>query len=958
MKRLDDIATSGRCQDRELQALKQQVNALQRVMNNISSQSRLLQDIKSLLDRPRTAVDKVLQNKVLDALRFEEMHRRNDNIEEAHVDTFRWLLDDEKPSSKRKQTLLSRYPGAYSVPFDEHIQPLRLQAQARFLDWLGSGKGVFHISGKPGAGKSTLMKYLAESSKTQLYLQSWAGNKQVIFATFYFWRHGTDYQKSLGGLLRSLLYSVLAQCPELVSAIFPTQWEAAQDGLTIHFHKPEIQRAFDALMKQPGIYHGRKLVFFIDGLDEFEGHDASLVSALLDWAHSGLDNIKICVSSRELPIFQQRFSTCPKFRLHEITYHDIIAFVDDRLQKNEDAKSLHYELEDVLQLGGQLVGKADGVFLWVTLALSALEQGLLNGDSVPLLKEKIDFLPTEVEELFDHIFHSIQKELHPIERRRAMRILSIFTHQIALASNFRYSHRITSIDLLQLSFLDEYTDRDPNFSARFTGAFSDLEIGTRLARWHKLVESSCMGLVSINPGYKYRGSTCRFRSHEARLAHRSLIEFLGSSDVRAQIERHTGDFDFLQFSCQSLLAELKVSASPYLDQFQVVRTGYSEFGFKSRTPLPKTANFTPPDALAYRDNYFKSSDFESDKEWIISIYYAMKDSDMSTLLSTLNQLAKVADNEIYPTPPPYSLYLYIPQGWNGDGSSSSAIIEVDCTASEFCRWKSVKFGIDGFWPMDDEVGAASIYFKKTVTMFVVLSSIMGGPGDASSGIGIPTFSKLLQTTSFALEKGVSPNAELQPLAEQSSTFSKPRPSSWMHPSFTQWYLLIWDSILRTKPRVPMQAVWLLFLIHGADTNFWLTFEEIGVEYNEGSGQARQLRMSGQFGTERLQLFTPVTVGADYGSIVELAKEQGWTVSLEDITRFWFPDHAEEFRTLIHLNESRIGDPSAEELRGLRQRFGFDPNAWQNREWKIPKPLLRCWSGSSYWRWDSERKAYT
>lgn len=957
MRRLDAIATSGQCQDRELQALKQQVNALQLAMKQLYTRSGLLKDIESLLDRPRKAVDKVLQSKVLEALRFEEMHRRYDNIEEAHIDTFRWLLDDTEPLLKQDQTLLPRDELTWHL---REERPLRLRAQERFLDWLRNGRGVFHISGKPGAGKSTLMKYLAESPKTQLYLQSWAGNKRVVFATFYFWRHGTDYQKSFEGLLRSLLHSVLTQCPELVSAIFPAQWEAAHDGLTIHFHKSEVRGAFDALMKQPEVYHGRKLAFFIDGLDEFEGHDDSLVAALLGWAHSGLENIKICVSSRELPIFQQRFSTYPKFRLHEITYHDILAFVNNRLQNNEDAKSPCYELEQVMRLGEQLAQKAEGVFLWVTLALRALEQGLLNGDSVALLKEKVDFLPAEVEKLFNHIFHSIQKGPHPIERKRAMRILSIVSHEIRI--NFPYYSALfrneTSTDLLQLSFLDEY-DTDPSFSAgQFTGYLSDCKIKSRLERWHKLVNGSCMGLVTIAPGNKSRSSS-RFRSHSALLAHRSLIDFFRNPDVRAQIEQHTRDFDFLKFSCQSLLAELKISVSSYLNQFQHVRRGpgTSEyFALKSRAPLPKTAT-RPPHALhnlTYGDLEFASEGIEFEVMRITSIYYTIKDPDISTLLSTFNQLSKLVDldTEIYPTPTPRTLRLSFPQIWSQGYLSFGDIIEfTGGLPSEICRWIGFSLGINELWPMDDDVGATP-FSKNNVMLQLVANTLMRlywETGEAEK-LGSPTFNKMLQTTSLALAKGASPNAELRLVAKQ-DLFHNPDTdidSPCPHPCLTQWYLLIWHSILTTEPGVPMQALWLLFLVHGADTNFWLTFEETSDENSEDHGQEeRQLIMSGEFGTERHELFTPVTVAEDHGGIVELAKKQDWTVSLSDLVCFWFPDHAEEFRALIHLNQSRVGNPSAEELKDLRQKYCFDPGAWQNREWEIPGPLLRSWFGDSH-----------
>jgi len=52
-----------------------------------------------------------------------------------------------------------------------------------FLRWLSSGDGIFHIAGKLGSGKSTLMKFLCEHPCTIWQLQKWAGMspKSLIF---------------------------------------------------------------------------------------------------------------------------------------------------------------------------------------------------------------------------------------------------------------------------------------------------------------------------------------------------------------------------------------------------------------------------------------------------------------------------------------------------------------------------------------------------------------------------------------------------------------------------------------------------------------------------------------------------------------------------------------------------------------------------------------------------------
>lgn len=979
MKRLDRIAEHGNCQDVHLQQLKQQLNGVQNALDQMGSESVMLNDIKLLLSRPRKALDKVLQNTVLEALRFEEMEKRFDDIEDAHIDTCRWLIDDPYALSQSKSTATTSTSASSSPASQHHAEPLleeefpaRLQARVRFIDWLKDGRGIFHISGKPGAGKSTLMKYMTGSLELQRYLKSWAGSKQLVFASFFFWKYGTDYQRSFEGLVRSLLHSALSQCPELLSKVFPTQWEAAEDGITIRFNKAEVRTAFDTLIKQPQLYDDRKLAIFIDGLDEFVGHEDSLLSALFDWVDSSLDNIKICVSSREHTIFQQRFAACPKIRLHEINHSDILAFVEEKLQKNKDANLPPYELREVMLLGRELVYNAEGVFLWASLAVRVLEKGLLISDSIPRLRAKIKSLPSELEELFEHIFRSIQKELDTNERQRAMQTLSIFVQQAKVEKIFPHDfhEEEKSIDLLQLSFLDEY-ERDPSFSARLMGALSDGELDSRLERCRRVVNSGCMGLVSVTS----IGGTCigtnildrpstRFRTETALLTHRSLIEFFKRSDVGDEIESFTKNFDFLQFSCQSLIAELKASASPYLKQFQVVRkaSDQSDFVFTRRTLASheQQSAFLPPDTFTTRDVYFTRPNFQQDLERLIYIYYTVRPQSVSTLTSAFDELARIADTELQSDSLPCSTGIAYPFYWEQAGGhfvNASEHLVVQCLPSDFCRVKGLELGINELWPVDDGVGTASLspdtmlHLVTSSIQFLHVPSILlslrhGRPKTASKAVD-----RLVQTLTLALAKGASPNSKLHALPPE-------HPSARQTPDITAWQILVWNSIMMGEDLgIPIRALWLLFLIHDADTNTQLTFERLEdhtrtsadsdlQEFADKGQEGPQLVMSGKFGKESRELFEPVVVAENHGGIVDLAKSQGGTVSLRDIVSLWFPDHAEEFRNVIDLNESRVGKPSADELRFLRQKNGFDLDKWQAREWEIPQPLFKSWSGHS------------
>lgn len=529
---------------------------LREAVAGLNAHSKLQYEARTVLDLSDLAVSKVLQNKIMEALRFENMESRFDSIEEAHTETFKWLLEDETASPLIIPTEETDDPWFTDVHYllKEEI-PLRHEIRQGFTNWLSHGNGIFHISGKPGAGKSTLMKFLAESGQVRKYLTIWTEDKELVFASFFFWRHGTDSQKSLQGLLRSLLYSILDQQPDLTRLVFPAQWDAAAriPERTIHLRHSDIRDAFITLTKTAGVYLRHKFAFFIDGLDEFEGHDDALVKTLFEWAHSGSENIKICVSSRELPIFQQRFSKCLKFRLHEVTRHDAFLFVYDTLRNNEDVKSMS-KPQDVAKLGKSLVERAEGVFLWVSLALRLVERGLVMGESIQELERSINVLPSELEQLFRVIFDSIRTDRDLVKRRKAMRLLTLALDEIRVRACSK------SLFLTHLSFMDDY-DHNLDFLSHIRGDSNAADRDMRLSRCQKQITGFCRGLLSIGSNKQIGallGIDVVVRKDNAALAHRSLIEFFQLPEIQSCIEEHSKGFDRLRFYCQSLIAELKV----------------------------------------------------------------------------------------------------------------------------------------------------------------------------------------------------------------------------------------------------------------------------------------------------------------------------------------------------------------------------------------------------------------
>jgi len=169
-----------------------------------TSTADVREHLQDILRTITEAEDAIIEKQILTSLAFADMDSRFISIHDAEIDTFDWIFN-------RPEEVLALEPGLI----------------VSFPDWLRSGSGIFHIVGKPGSGKSTLMKHLCDHSKTMDLLEEWAlaGGKELIFSQFFFWRiTPVAEQKTLKGLIRGLLHSVLRQVPQLSKTLFPKQW--------------------------------------------------------------------------------------------------------------------------------------------------------------------------------------------------------------------------------------------------------------------------------------------------------------------------------------------------------------------------------------------------------------------------------------------------------------------------------------------------------------------------------------------------------------------------------------------------------------------------------------------------------------------------------------------------------------------------------------------------------------
>ncbi|KAK3322980.1 hypothetical protein B0H66DRAFT_442863, partial [Apodospora peruviana] len=458
------------------------VDALEEILSNLTLVEK---DLKA------AAREQIL----LQRLNFESRPYRHENIPAAHEATFGWILPNPTSAAEGNAEMRSR-----------------------FGTWLKHGNGTFWVTGKAGAGKSTLIKFIASHSQTRNALAGWAGTKKIVLAAHYFWSAGTPMQKSLNGLLRALLYDIMCSCPEQAPEIFPSQWRytettppSAESRSGKHWSTQELCEALRTLARHPSL--PVRCCLFIDGLDEFDGDHVELCQLLGELSQSS--NIKSCVSSRPWNVFEDAFSgdKSTKLCVHDLTFHDIRKYTESRLKEHPSWKHACVTEEESARFIFDITERAQGVFLWVYLVTKSLRDGLVNGDTIDDLQTRLEVIPTDLEPFFKHMLDLVA----PIYHRYMSRTLQM---------------TITAKEPLHLMtyYAAEYEERCNNYALERPWE-PDLVLAhlpTNLLKpCRRRINARCGGLLG-------------FKKNRVEFLHRTVHDFLLTGPMHDYLQEKTG----------------------------------------------------------------------------------------------------------------------------------------------------------------------------------------------------------------------------------------------------------------------------------------------------------------------------------------------------------------------------------------------------------------------------------
>ncbi|KAF5590380.1 hypothetical protein FPANT_6019 [Fusarium pseudoanthophilum] len=269
-----------------------------------------------------------------------------------------------------------------------------------FSTWLQSDDKLFWIRGKPGAGKSTLIKFVINNDNTKRLLGSWHPNTRIL--SHFFWKIGSEPQNSIRGLLCSLLYDLLLEDDDAIDQVL-REFKCSESK---DFYKEWSSQEAEKVLRYLLDASARPTCIFVDGLDEISDKDG--YKALLGVVQrlTRCQGVKVCVSSRPETELVRRLENMKvkNLRLDDLTKPEMAVFLQKEFEKLPEELSAVLPLK---QFKENLLEKAQGVFLWLYLATKSVMLGIMNGDDHEILSKRLDELPEELESLYQKMWERL-----------------------------------------------------------------------------------------------------------------------------------------------------------------------------------------------------------------------------------------------------------------------------------------------------------------------------------------------------------------------------------------------------------------------------------------------------------------------------------------------------------------------------------------------------------------------
>jgi hypothetical protein len=226
-----------------------------------------------------------------------------------------------------------------------------------------------------------------------------------LVVSFFFHGQGTPLQKTLLGLFRALLASLLEYFPEHLTQLVAKFAEKEKRyggfaGCRWEWTENELKEVLSNVLVKGT--HCQPVVIFIDALDECgEGPAKGLLAYFEDLtyqAESEHAHFRGCLSSRHYPILA--LDTIPSVQVEKMNGQDIQWYVRKQLRDIRPVSKRD-------QIEAEILSKSNGGFQWVFLVTSTIIDKNLTGIRAEKLLEGLATCPQTLSKTYETIFDGV-----------------------------------------------------------------------------------------------------------------------------------------------------------------------------------------------------------------------------------------------------------------------------------------------------------------------------------------------------------------------------------------------------------------------------------------------------------------------------------------------------------------------------------------------------------------------
>jgi hypothetical protein len=286
-----------------------------------------------------------------------------------------------------------------------------LVCKDEFIAWKcapqrADSKVILWIKGKPGSGKSTLMKFLIHETIKE--------HPEAIVLNFFFDARGSDIERTLTGLFRSLLRQIFEQNSSMLDECLLRYRQKRSKG-SYQWSEDDLTKSLRTAVLS---VKNRLIYIHVDALDECEEEDVNehknarrmiqFFEDLLIACQRMSVHMFFVLSSRHYPhITIRRTIRTLEIAMESENFTDIRKYATSQLGSERSEQS--FAERDLLD---QVAQRSNGIFLWAVLVARELKTAQDRGLATRHLKRILEDLPPELNALFARIMQHIDDEHH------------------------------------------------------------------------------------------------------------------------------------------------------------------------------------------------------------------------------------------------------------------------------------------------------------------------------------------------------------------------------------------------------------------------------------------------------------------------------------------------------------------------------------------------------------------